>query len=199
MHHLRRCGHLFALLGALAICTFAYGDEISEAKRAFVSGMKHFDLGEYGAALADFKDGYRAKEDPVFLYNIAQCYRMMNQKRDAIRYYRLYVSRAPDASNRSEIDERIAKLQTEAENEEKAHVSPQAGTSPSSTHEAAVPQPTTTLLATAPVVPAKTPVYKKWWLWTIVGVVAVGAGIGLGIGLTRGSKPLETTFPTVGF
>jgi tetratricopeptide (TPR) repeat protein len=29
-----------------------------------------------------------------------------------------------------------------------------------------------------------TPVYKKWWLWTIVGVAAVGLGVGLGVGLT---------------
>jgi hypothetical protein len=29
-------------------------------------------------------------------------------------------------------------------------------------------------------------VYKKWWLWTIVGgaVVAVGLGVGLGVGLS---------------
>jgi tetratricopeptide (TPR) repeat protein len=31
-----------------------------------------------------------------------------------------------------------------------------------------------------------TPVYKKWWLWTIVGVAAVGLGVGLGVGLTAG-------------
>jgi hypothetical protein len=33
--------------------------------------------------------------------------------------------------------------------------------------------------------PPRQPVYKKWWLWTIVvGVVAVGVGVGLGVGLT---------------
>lgn len=36
----------------------------------------------------------------------------------------------------------------------------------------------------------RTPVYKKWWLWTIVGgVVVVGVGVGLGIGLTQSSAP----------
>jgi hypothetical protein len=36
----------------------------------------------------------------------------------------------------------------------------------------------------------RTPVYKKWWLWTIVGgVVVVGVGVGLGIGLTANSAP----------
>lgn|GEM_PF-3748502 len=31
--------------------------------------------------------------------------------------------------------------------------------------------------------PRVVPVYKKWWLWTVVGVVVVGAGVGLGLGL----------------
>jgi tetratricopeptide (TPR) repeat protein len=36
----------------------------------------------------------------------------------------------------------------------------------------------------------RTPVYKKWWLWTIVGgVVVVGVGVGLGIGLSGSSAP----------
>jgi len=30
---------------------------------------------------------------------------------------------------------------------------------------------------------AGTPIYKKWWLWTIVGVVAAGAGVGVGLGV----------------
>lgn len=46
--------------------------------------------------------------------------------------------------------------------------------------------------APAPLTPAPTapvtadkPVYKRWWLWTIVGVVVVGAAAGTAIALTR--------------
>ncbi len=36
----------------------------------------------------------------------------------------------------------------------------------------------------------RTPVYKKWWLWTAVGaVVVVGVGVGVGIALTSGAAP----------
>lgn len=80
-----RAARLAALVIAFILAVPSHGDEVTDAKRAFVSGMKHFDLGEYDQALSDFKNGYRAKEDPVFLYNVAQCYRMMNQNRDAIR------------------------------------------------------------------------------------------------------------------
>jgi len=33
-----------------------------------------------------------------------------------------------------------------------------------------------------------TPIYKKWWLWTIVGVVVVGGVTGTAVGLTLSSK-----------
>lgn len=42
-------------------------------------------------------------------------------------------------------------------------------------------------IAPAPSAPARadTPVYKRWWLWTIVGVVVAGAATGTAIALTR--------------
>ena len=30
---------------------------------------------------------------------------------------------------------------------------------------------------------SETPIYKKWWLWTIVGVAVAGAGVGVGLGV----------------
>lgn len=83
----------------------------SEAERRFVSGTKHFDLAEYEAALADFKEGYRISNDPVFLYNTAQCYRQMHDNANALRYYRVYLSRSPNASNRAEVEQKIERLQ----------------------------------------------------------------------------------------
>ena len=157
--------------------------------------MKHFDLGEYDQALSDFKNGYRAKEDPVFLYNIAQCYRMMKEDRDAIRYYRLYLSRAPDAPNRIDIEERIAKFAAAVDAEKQTPVAPAANERRRPRlegvghHHDRIPC----------LCPRPTPALQKWWLWTIVGAVAVGAGVGLGIGLTRDSSASGTTFPTAGF
>ena len=48
----------------------------------------------------------------------------------------------------------------------------------------AAPKPTAT----------KTPVYKKWWLWTIVGgTVAVGVGLGVGLALGLPRTPSAST------
>ena len=69
-------------------------------------------------------------------------------------------------------------------------------------------QTTTPVAAPAPVAaapepsrsePQRTPVYKKWWLWTIVGVVvAAGVGVGLGVGLTQSSVSYPSASTTAG-
>jgi hypothetical protein len=56
--------------------------------------------------------------------------------------------------------------------------------------------------ATPPPAPAEgQPVYKKWWLWTIVGGVAVVA-VGVGVGVAYGSQttsPPPSHFGTISF
>jgi hypothetical protein len=58
---------------------------------------------------------------------------------------------------------------------------------------------TTTVAPVGGGTPERVPVYRRWWLWTIVGVaVAAGVGVGLGVGLTRphvGDGDFEVTLP----
>ena len=193
-------------------------DDTETARRLYESATRHFDLTEYEAALNDFKEGYRHKDDPVFLYNIAQCYRLMNKNDEALKFYRSYLRRAPNAPNRDEVERRISTLQESIAAADRARQTPPQTTLPPSnikpsadapateattTAPAEAPPPpssstatptTTSVTATAP--PRHTPVYKKWWLWTIVGVVAVGAGVGLGIGLSSSST---RSYPGVTF
>lgn len=62
---------------------------------------------------------------------------------------------------------------------------------------AATTTPTTTKTAPAPATP---PIYRRWWLWGIVGgLVAVGVGVGLGVGLTQSGGAGEPVFPKVMF
>ena len=201
----------------------AASDDNETARRLYESATRHFDLTEYEAALNDFKEGYRHKDDPVFLYNIAQCYRLMNKNDEALKFYRSYLRRAPGAPNRDEVERRIATLQESIAAADRARQTPPQTTLPPSnikpsadapptasttaptttttTTPAVEPPPpssstatSTSVTASAP--PRHTPVYKKWWLWTIVGVVAVGAGVGLGIGLSQSST---RSYPGVTF
>jgi tetratricopeptide (TPR) repeat protein len=210
--HVDRSAAWLAVLLALLVGARAFGDDSAQAKARFKSGLKHFDLAEYQEALVDFKEAYRLREDPVFLYNIAQCYRLLNDNADAITFYRNYLRRLPDAPNRGEVEAKIATLKQAVETQEKASKMPpnhilneggEAGATspppPATTNE---PTPSGTaptsnaLTASAP--PEKKPLYKQWWLWTTVGavvVVGVAVGVGVGVGTSHASSP----FPLVNF
>ena len=42
---------------------------------------------------------------------------------------------------------------------------------------------------------ARRPIYKRWWLWTLVGVVVVGATVGTALALTLPRSAPEGTLP----
>jgi tetratricopeptide (TPR) repeat protein len=175
------------------------------AKVAYRSGTKHYNLAEYQEALTDFKEAYRAYEEPSLLFNIGQCQRQLGLKLDAIRSYRAFLRETPNVPNREEVEQLISTLEKALHEEQASKSSPPQGTIvPGDSHPP--PSPTTVKrtieIESPPPVPppatprTKVPVYKKWWLWTVVGVVVVGTAVGLGVGLTVGSAdhfPSATT------
>src|SRR5262245_48426974 len=110
------------LLCVLPLCGVARAadDDLVAAKKLFVSGSKHFDLGEYEQALADFKEAYRLRDDPVCLYTIAQCPRLLKHHEEPLRAYKTYLRRAPDSPVRAEVEQRIVALQEVVEKQNRA-------------------------------------------------------------------------------
>jgi len=111
---------------------------------------------------------------------------------------------APNATNREDVRQLIARLERELTEERATKTAPPPGVQPPSVAAAksepaplATPSPAPSLTLTATPPPRhETPTYKKWWVWTLVGVaVAGGAAAGLAVGLTRssGSAPTATT------
>jgi tetratricopeptide (TPR) repeat protein len=191
-----------ALFVVLATAAPSLAKNKAGAREAFQRGIEHYNLSEFAPALDAFREAYRNYPDPSFLFNIGQCQRQLGQKRDAILSYKAYLRESAEAPNRDEVLSLISALESSIREEEQTRTRPPEGplapTDAGSTTHApptapATPQATSlTARETAP--PARTPVYKRWWLWTIVGVAAVGAGVGLGVGLTRGpSYPSATT------
>lgn len=130
----------------------------------------------------------------------------MNKNEDALNFYRSYLRRAPDAPNRAEVETKIAALQEAIAVQEKARTTPKQGlAAPDSAEPPPPPAPSPSPSATGNALvaehappPARTPVYKKWWLWTAVGAVVVaGVAVGLGVGLSSSSGP--ATFPRINF
>src|SRR5688572_10461054 len=82
----------------------------ARAKALYESGTAHYNLGEFKEALDDFKGAYRIIQEPVFLFNIAQCFRRLDDPAQAAEFYRAYRREVPNAPNREDIDRLIAEM-----------------------------------------------------------------------------------------
>jgi tetratricopeptide (TPR) repeat protein len=195
--------------------------DTDSARKHFEAGSKAFNLGEFKRAVEEYKAAYNSKADPVFLYNIAQAYRLDGNLQQSLFFYKSYLSNSSKAPNRREVEGRIRQLETQIQEQRavttappNVPVSPSGGTlgpepaEPPKAEPPKAPEPAkveTPPPATRPeltqAAPARDdrakPLYKKWWLWAIVGGVAAGAALGVGLGLglqpTAPSSQLGTT------
>jgi tetratricopeptide (TPR) repeat protein len=110
----------FLLIAALCIGSAGYGDERTDAQKHYVKGTKAFDLGAYDEAIAEYSAAYRIKDDPALLYNLGQAHRLANHPLDAIHFYRMYLTKVPDAPNRDEVASKLADLQREVDRQRAA-------------------------------------------------------------------------------
>jgi tetratricopeptide (TPR) repeat protein len=74
-------------------------DRATQAKAValFERAQKHFQAGEYSAAIKLFAEAYELVDDPVYLFNLAQSYRKVLDCVKASEYYRRYLAEATDA------------------------------------------------------------------------------------------------------
>jgi tetratricopeptide (TPR) repeat protein len=70
-----------------------------------------YDVGKYAEAIEEYQKAYEIGGDPAMLYNIGQAYRLNDQPNDAIRFYRRYLQRQPNAHNRDYVERKIADLE----------------------------------------------------------------------------------------
>jgi len=81
------------------------------ARQAFDDGKKAYNVGEFEKAIDLWKQAYEYRDDPIFLYNIAQAYRQKGDPPKAIFFYRAYLRESPRAKNRADVEARITELQ----------------------------------------------------------------------------------------
>lgn len=96
------------------------------AKEHFEKASRLYDVGRYSDAVEEYQKAYLNVEDPVFLFNIAQCYRLSDRPVEAVRFYRNYLRRAPSAPNRSDVERRISEMDKLIQEREKAGMAPAA-------------------------------------------------------------------------
>ena len=178
---------LASLLGGLALA-----EDKDAARREYAEGTRRYDLNEFGPALEAFKRAYLAYEDPAFLYNIAQCYRQLGDEVQRDQFYRSYLRKLPDAANADEVRSTISSLESAIAADKAKVAATPAAVAPTSQIG---PRRVEHFVGRQSACTIAHSVYKKWWLWTIVSVVAAGAATGVAIAVT--SQRTENSFMPV--
>ncbi len=195
-------------VAALSLCmSSARADKkADEAKKEqarvfYAEGTKAYNLGNFELAIKNYKDAYNALPEPVFLYNIAQAYRLAGDFNQALFFYKSFMRNMPTAPNIAEVERRVAEMEAALEQQKSASSKPPndtvgPGESPRGSDPAPAPSPAPSPAGVkipspavaAGTVPADTspsdgptdsgggskPIYKKWWFWAGIGAVAVG-------------------------
>lgn len=171
----------------------------AQARQHYEAGLAAFNLRDFKAAITEFEAGYRLKPDPVFLYNLGQAHRLSESHDQALYFYRAYLRTSADPPNRKEVEERIATLEKLLAEKKEAARPPDHTLPPGEPKPTPPPAPAVTPPAQQVIVaskPDRTPVYKRWWLWTTVGVGVAALAVGLGVGLTVGRQ--SSSSPSLG-
>lgn len=169
---------VICVLAAAAYGQPAGGGNVSALE---ASGNKHFELAEYDAAIADFKEAYRIADAPGYLYNIAQAYRLKGDCRNAVTFYKNFLRRQPDAPNAAKVRERITEMEACAAKQPPEPVVTTPTTTTTTSPTTTTTTPTTTTAQPAQAEPpeeqpeAPPAAHGRGWM-KIVGFSAIGAG-----------------------
>lgn len=225
---------LLVTLALVATASPALADDVARSKALYKKGENAFAMGDYAHAAEYFEQSYSLSQRPQLLWNVAAAHRAWfdldhdaAHLRRARSVYANYASLIDVPREREEaqreiarLDEQIAALEKEPAAPPATAPSPSRSPSPPAPRESplaappapAVESPPSEALSPLPAVPqaaaserdGATPVYKRWWLWTLVGVVvAGGAATGLVLGLRGDTAPpdglnagvVKPTFP----
>jgi tetratricopeptide (TPR) repeat protein len=143
------------LVSVVSICIArspARADERALAREHYQKGTKAYDLGVYDEAIKEYMEAYRIKDDPAILYNLGQAHRLAGHAAEAIRFYKMYLTKVPRASNRDEVQLKIDELSKLVDQQRKTQNLP-----PDQTIKPSVDTPTATPSSTTPTGSTTTP------------------------------------------
>lgn len=154
------------------------GPNEDAARDATKRGAAAYNLGKYDEAAREYEQAYRLVPDVALLFNVAQSYRLGGQHEKALTAYRSYLRTSPaNAPSRRMVEEKLGELERIVAGTGKGQTPPPASTLPqAATSPAPAPNITVNLIAPTTERPPESPVYARWWFWTIVGAVAVAGG-----------------------
>jgi hypothetical protein len=177
-------------LGAVLVLLLTIGGQARADHATEMKAREAFAAGRYEQALDLFAKLYAETLHPVYLRNIGRCHQKMRDPQKAIDAFKDYLAKSgkkvsPD--ERAEVEGYIKEMEALRDEQAKGAAQPPAPPPPTPPPAAPPPEalppappPTETTAATLvaqPPPPAPSPsapIYKKWWFWTALGVVAAG-------------------------
>jgi hypothetical protein len=176
-----------------------------------IKAREDFAAGRFQEALDIFARLYAESLHPIYLRNIGRCYQGLQNPDRAIATFRDYLRKAkaitPD--EKKEIVGFINEMEDLKRQREAAAAQP--ATPPASTITTtplpAAPEPaggaqtsSQAVLISTPgtTAPAETssPIYTKWWFWTLVGAAVVAGGVGIAAATGTFDKTQNASCPT---
>jgi len=176
-------------------------DEATDKARTLFSHAEAlYTLERWSEALAEYERAFEIKPLPGFLFNIAQCHRQLGNYAKAAYFYGAYLDKNPKAPNRETALALQAEMRARAETNPGPPVTPIGTGTPGNPALTPKKQPDPLGLKTQTPEkpPEETPLYRRWWVWTIVGgVVVAGAATGIGVAASREPMPPQGTLGTI--
>jgi tetratricopeptide (TPR) repeat protein len=170
----------------------AQGDE---AGRHSTLGQRQLERGQYQDAIAEFRRAYELRADPRFLHDIAEAYRQLGIVDRAVFFYERYLAALPDAPDRAEVEATIAGLR-EARPQPAGGAAP-APVVPSLAHDVVIvplgPRDVPAAEPAAAHAARRRPVWRRWWVWTALGVAVVAGLAAVALTSTSGGPVAPTT------
>jgi hypothetical protein len=119
---------LLVLFAAVALTPLAARAQTEaqkrEAKEHYEKATRLYEVEKYGDAIEEYQKVYLLVDDPNMLYNIGQAYRLWGKPEEAVRSYRNFLRRSPNAPNRADVEKKIADLEKAIEERKRAPVAP---------------------------------------------------------------------------
>jgi tetratricopeptide (TPR) repeat protein len=167
-----------------------------QASEHYHKGTTAYDLGHYDTAINEYETAYALYNEPTILYNLGQAHRLARHSEQALHFYKMYLVKVPGATNRAEVEAKIAALTSAIEEERKARnippdqtiKPPESTTPPTAATPPSTPPPSSAATtpseppgaaATTGEVRAPAPVDPRARTFKIAGIVVGAAGIAL--------------------
>jgi hypothetical protein len=150
------------------------------ARSEFERAQRAYDLGRFEEAIVHYSRAYEAMPLPPFLFNIAQCHRLLSEYAQAAFFYRRYLDLAGSPPNAPLARE----LLSEMEQRQKEHERLERETGARVRAALATPPPRSESFE---------PLYKRWWFWAAVG----GTVAGITAVTVASAQPPRTTLGTL--